>query len=157
MRWWRLPIEERPCRKTHLGGGDYTLRTSGLLPPPGASWENIYPWLAPDVRIVTPGTRCENSYAWHQMRKYFSLMPVWGIYLSRGPNWKNYYPWHQLRKYLSLAPAESMFIPGASWELSLYLYSTLSAVAACQASYPHTHITVHNINIILSYIFPHFY
>ena len=24
--WWRLPIEERACRKTDLGGGDYYLR-----------------------------------------------------------------------------------------------------------------------------------
>ena len=23
LRWWRLPIEERACLKTHLGGGDY--------------------------------------------------------------------------------------------------------------------------------------
>ena len=29
---WRLPIEERACRKTHFGGGDYSLRNSGLLP-----------------------------------------------------------------------------------------------------------------------------
>ena len=92
---------------------------------PPSPWRQLreYLALAQDVRIVTPGTRCENSYPWHQMRKYFSLMPVWGIYLSRGPNWKNYYLWRQLRKCLSLAPAESMFIPGASWELSLYLYS----------------------------------
>ena len=32
MRWWRLPIEERACRNTHLGGGDYSLRNSGLPP-----------------------------------------------------------------------------------------------------------------------------
>ena len=32
--WWRLPIEERACRKTDLGGGDYYLRNSGL-PPSG--------------------------------------------------------------------------------------------------------------------------
>ena len=30
LRWWRLPIEERACRKTDLGGGDYYLRNSGL-------------------------------------------------------------------------------------------------------------------------------
>ena len=23
LRWWRLPIEERACRKTDLGGGDF--------------------------------------------------------------------------------------------------------------------------------------
>ena len=34
LRWWRLPIEERACRKTHLGGGDYSLRNSGLPSPP---------------------------------------------------------------------------------------------------------------------------
>ena len=34
LRWWRLPIEERACLKTHLGGGDYSLRNSGLPPPP---------------------------------------------------------------------------------------------------------------------------
>ena len=34
LRRWRLPIEERACRKTRLGGGDYPLRTSALLPPP---------------------------------------------------------------------------------------------------------------------------
>ena len=28
LRWWRLPIEERACRKTDLGGGDYYLRNS---------------------------------------------------------------------------------------------------------------------------------
>ena len=32
FRWWRLPIEERACRKTDLGGGDYYLRNSGLPP-----------------------------------------------------------------------------------------------------------------------------
>ena len=32
LRWWRLPIEERACRKTDLGGGDYYLRNSGLPP-----------------------------------------------------------------------------------------------------------------------------
>ena len=26
LRWWRLPIEERACRKTDLCGGDYYLR-----------------------------------------------------------------------------------------------------------------------------------
>ena len=39
LRWWRLPIEERACRKTDLGGGDYYLRNSGLPPscnPPGS-------------------------------------------------------------------------------------------------------------------------
>ena len=34
LRWWRLPIEERACRKTDLGGGDYYLRNSGLPPSP---------------------------------------------------------------------------------------------------------------------------
>ena len=32
LRWWRLPIEERTCHKTDLGGGDYYLRNSGLPP-----------------------------------------------------------------------------------------------------------------------------
>ena len=32
LRWWRLPIEERACRKTDLGGGDYYLGNSGLPP-----------------------------------------------------------------------------------------------------------------------------
>ena len=32
LRWWRLPIKERACRKTDLGGGDYYLRNSGLPP-----------------------------------------------------------------------------------------------------------------------------
>ena len=32
MRVWRLPIEERACRKTPLGGGDYQLRISALPP-----------------------------------------------------------------------------------------------------------------------------
>ena len=32
LRRWRLPIEERACRKTDLGGGDYYLRNSGLPP-----------------------------------------------------------------------------------------------------------------------------
>ena len=32
LRWWRLPIEERACRKTDLGCGDYYLRNSGLPP-----------------------------------------------------------------------------------------------------------------------------
>ena len=35
LRWWRLPIDERACRKTDLGGGDYYLRNSGLPP----SWQ----------------------------------------------------------------------------------------------------------------------
>ena len=34
LRWWRLPIEERACRKKDLGGGDYYLRNSGLPPSP---------------------------------------------------------------------------------------------------------------------------
>ena len=34
MRWWRLPIKERACRETDLGGGDYYLRNSGLPPSP---------------------------------------------------------------------------------------------------------------------------
>ena len=34
---WRLPIEERACRKTDLGGGDYYLRNSGLPP----SWGGV--------------------------------------------------------------------------------------------------------------------
>ena len=34
LRWWRLTIEERTCRKIHLGGGDYSLRNCGLPPPP---------------------------------------------------------------------------------------------------------------------------
>ena len=32
LRWWRLPIQERACRKTHLGGVDYSLRSSALTP-----------------------------------------------------------------------------------------------------------------------------
>ena len=32
LRWWRLLLEERACRKTDLGGGDYYLRNSGLPP-----------------------------------------------------------------------------------------------------------------------------
>ena len=33
LRWWRLPIEERACRKTDLlGGGDYYSRNSELPP-----------------------------------------------------------------------------------------------------------------------------
>ena len=32
LRWWRLPIEERACPETDLGGGDYYLRNSGLPP-----------------------------------------------------------------------------------------------------------------------------
>ena len=37
LRWWRLLIEERTCLKTHLGGGDYSLRISGLPPLLGVS------------------------------------------------------------------------------------------------------------------------
>ena len=37
LRWWRLPIEERACRKTDLGGGDYYLSNSGLPP----SWGRV--------------------------------------------------------------------------------------------------------------------
>ena len=33
LRSWRLPIEERACRKTDLGGGDYYLRNSGMALP----------------------------------------------------------------------------------------------------------------------------
>ena len=32
LRWWTSPIEERTCRKTDLGGGEYYLRNSGLPP-----------------------------------------------------------------------------------------------------------------------------
>ena len=39
LRWWRLPIEERACRKTDLGVGDYYLRNSGL--PPSSQEVNI--------------------------------------------------------------------------------------------------------------------
>ena len=35
----RLPIEERACRKTDLGGGDYYLRNSGLPPSFGCVLE----------------------------------------------------------------------------------------------------------------------
>ena len=34
LRWWRLPIEERACRKTRLGGCDYQLSISALPPVP---------------------------------------------------------------------------------------------------------------------------
>ena len=34
LRWWRIPMEERACRKTRLGGDDYPLRTSA--PPPAS-------------------------------------------------------------------------------------------------------------------------
>ena len=43
LRWWRLPIEERACRKTDLGGGDYYLRNSGLPPFPRTSF-NLTHW-----------------------------------------------------------------------------------------------------------------
>ena len=41
LRWWRLPIEERACRKTDLGGGDYYLRNSGLAPSSANSFNEI--------------------------------------------------------------------------------------------------------------------
>ena len=41
LRWWRLPIEERACRKTDLGYGDYYLRNSGL--PPSSNRPRIRP------------------------------------------------------------------------------------------------------------------
>ena len=44
LRWWRLPIEERACRKTDLGGGDYYLRNSGL--PPSIDRPH---WLSPPL------------------------------------------------------------------------------------------------------------
>ena len=37
LRWWRLPIEERACRKTRLGGGDYQLRISAIPP-----WQHMF-------------------------------------------------------------------------------------------------------------------
>ena len=41
LRWWRLPIEERACRKTDLGGGEYYLRNSGLPPSFGVYSEPL--------------------------------------------------------------------------------------------------------------------
>ena len=41
LRWWRLPIEERACRKTDLGGGDYYLRNSGLPPSLKRLYANV--------------------------------------------------------------------------------------------------------------------
>ena len=41
LRWWRLPIEERACRKTDLGGADYYLRNSGLPPSSGSFADSI--------------------------------------------------------------------------------------------------------------------
>ena len=41
LRWWRLPIEERACRKTYLGGGYYSLRNSGLPPCTTVCSKNI--------------------------------------------------------------------------------------------------------------------
>ena len=38
LRWWRLPIEERACRKTDLGGGDYVIRGT-LDSLPRLTWE----------------------------------------------------------------------------------------------------------------------
>ena len=32
LRWWKLPIVERACCKTHLGGVDYSLRISEVPP-----------------------------------------------------------------------------------------------------------------------------
>ena len=34
---WKLQIEERTCRKTRMGGGDYSLRTSALPPRLGSN------------------------------------------------------------------------------------------------------------------------
>ena len=34
LRWWRLPIEERACRKKHLSGGDYSLGILDYPPHP---------------------------------------------------------------------------------------------------------------------------
>ena len=57
LRWWRLPIEERACRKTDLGGGDYYLRNSGLPPSPDLRKGNASrcklkeppPWVPPSA------------------------------------------------------------------------------------------------------------
>ena len=42
LRWWRLPIEERACRKTDLGGGDYYLRNSRLPPSAGSYFKKNF-------------------------------------------------------------------------------------------------------------------
>ena len=57
MRWWRLPIEERACRKTDLGGGDYYLRNSGLPPSLDTLLENIF------LPLITLPTRIAGSSA----------------------------------------------------------------------------------------------
>ena len=50
LRWWRLPIEERACRETDLGGGDYYLRNSGL--PPSSQLQRSVPSLYKPWRTV---------------------------------------------------------------------------------------------------------
>ena len=71
----------------------------------------------------------------HRICKIFIPVASLGNLFNSWPQLKtNNFPWRQLRVYLSLASAESIFIPDASWENSL----SLSAVAACQASYTHT-------------------
>ena len=49
LRWWRLPIEERACRETDLGGGDYYLRNSGL--PPSSNPGFLDPQFTPMGRV----------------------------------------------------------------------------------------------------------
>ena len=49
LRWWRLPIEERACRKTDLGGGDYYLRNSGLPP-------SLYIYEIERISTLNPGS-----------------------------------------------------------------------------------------------------
>ena len=104
---------------------------------PPSPWRQLreYLALAQDVRIVTPGTRWENIFPWCQFGEFiYPVAPTEKIIIS-GASWENVYPWRQLRVCLSLAPAES--------SLSI---STLSAVAACQASYPHTHTSLYTIS-----------
>ena len=54
LRWWRLPIEERACWKTDLGGSDYYLRNSGL-PPSSHSYNSIrnsrFTWIPLPISI----------------------------------------------------------------------------------------------------------
>ena len=55
LRWWRLPIEERACRKTDLGGGDYYFRNSGLPP---SYCRGVWDWLFKcPVKIYFSGDR----------------------------------------------------------------------------------------------------
>ena len=71
---WRLPIEERACSKTDLGGGDYYLRNSGLPPSSGTvmylggAVVLLPPLGVPKIKIKRKLRLESNTWQWQRLR-----------------------------------------------------------------------------------------